>query len=125
MLSSSFRGKNGQKRAVAGLEVQRLDFHFLERERELFLSRFPAIRTVDSRWSKKQSRSTRRGLRVDTNLVEFRQLQEVWIFSYLRYSLAKSHVNGYECSKACFSRKLGLKSFEPSRENSYLYDREQ
>ena len=26
--------------------------------------------------------------------VEFRQLQEVGIFSYLCYSLAKSHVNG-------------------------------
>ena len=33
-------------------------------------------------------------LRVDTDLVEFRQLQEVGIFSYLCYSLAKSHVNG-------------------------------
>ena len=47
-----------------------------------------------SRRSKKQSRSTRRGLRVTTYLVEFRQLQEVGIFSYLCYSLAKSHVNG-------------------------------
>ena len=53
MLSSSFRGENGQKRAVAGLEVQRLDFHFLERERELLLSRFPVDRTVGSRQSKK------------------------------------------------------------------------
>ena len=60
----------------------------------LFLSIFSAIRTVGSRRSKKQSRSTRRGLRVDTDLVDFRQLQEVGIFSYLRYSLAKSHVNG-------------------------------
>ena len=60
-----------------------------------------------------------------TDLVEFRQLQEVGIFSYLRYSLAKSYVNGYECSEACFSRKLGLKRFEPSGENSYLCGREQ
>ena len=58
------------------------------------LSRFSAIRIVGSRRSKKQSRSTRRGLHVDTDLVEFRQLQEVGIFSYLCYSLAKSHVNG-------------------------------
>ena len=43
---------------------------------------------------------------MDTDLVEFRQLQEVGIFSYLRYSLAKSHVNGYECSEAC----LGINS---------------
>ena len=44
------------------------------------LSRFPAIRTVGSRRSKKQSCSTQRGLHVDTDLVEFRQLQEVGIF---------------------------------------------
>ena len=89
------------------------------------LSRFPADRTVGSRRSKKQSHSTRRELHVDTNLVECRQLQEVGIFSYLCYSLAKSHVNGYECSKTCFSHKFGLKSFEPSGENSYLCAREQ
>ena len=65
------------------------------REREgLILSRFSVIRIVGSRRSKKQSRSTRRGLHVGTDLVEFRQLQEVAIFSYLCYSLAKSHVNG-------------------------------
>ena len=62
---------------------------------------------------------------MDTDLVEFQQLQEVGIFSYLCYSLAKSHINGYECSEARFSRKFGLKSFEPSGENSYLFGREQ
>ena len=62
---------------------------------------------------------------MDTDLVEFLQLQEVGIFSYLCYSLAKSHVNDYECSEACFSHKFGLKSFEPSGENSYLCGREQ
>ena len=62
---------------------------------------------------------------MDIDLVEFRQLQEVGIFSYLRYSSAKSCVNGYECSEACFSRKFGLKSFEPIVENSYLSCREQ
>ena len=60
----------------------------------LILSRILAIRTVGSRRSKKQSRSTWRGLRVGTDLVEFRKLQEVGIFSNLRYSLAKSRVNG-------------------------------
>ena len=60
-----------------------------------------------------------------TDLVEFQQLQEVGIFSYLRYSLAKRCVNGYECSEACFSRKFGLKSFEMSGENSYLCGRGQ
>ena len=28
---------------------------------------------------------------MDTDLVEFQQLQEVWIFSYLVYSLAKDN----------------------------------
>ena len=60
-----------------------------------------------------------------TYLVEFRQLKEVGIFFYLRYYLAKSRVNGYECSEACFSLKFVLKSFEPSGENSYLCGREQ
>ena len=55
------------------------------------LSRFPDVRTVGSRRSKKQSRYTRRGLCTDTDLVEFQQLQEVGVFSYLCYSLAKSH----------------------------------
>ena len=58
------------------------------------LSRFAAVRTVGSRRCKKQSRSTRRGLHVGTNFVEFRQLQEVGIFSYFVYSLDKSHVYG-------------------------------
>ena len=49
-------------------------FEVLERERELLLSRFFAVRTVGYRRSKKQSRSMRRGLLVDTDLVEFRQL---------------------------------------------------
>ena len=52
-------------------------------EREHLLSRFAIDRTVGFRRSKKESCSTRRGLRVCTNLVEFRQLQEVGIFSYL------------------------------------------
>ena len=47
---------------------------------------------------------------MDTDLVEFRQLQEVGIFSYLVYFLDKIHVYGWECSEACFSRKFGLKS---------------
>ena len=32
---------------------------------------------------------------MDTDLLEFRQLQEVEVFSYLIYSLAKSHFNGW------------------------------
>ena len=94
------------------------------RERELLLSRFTAVRTVGSRRSKKLSRSTRRGLRVDTDLVEFRQLQEVGIFSYSCYSLAKSHVNGWGCSEAWISCVFGLKTFEPSGENPHGCGRE-
>ena len=46
---------------------------------------------VGSQRSKKQSCYTRQGLRMGTDFVEFRKLQEVEIFSYLVYSLAKSH----------------------------------
>ena len=48
-----------------------LGLFLFEREKELLLSGFEAVRTVGSRRSKKQSRSMRRGLRVDTDLVEF------------------------------------------------------
>ena len=58
------------------------------------LSRLSVIRTVGSRRSKKQSRSTRRGLRMDTNLVEFRQLQKV------------REMDSRDCSKCQKSRKL-------------------
>ena len=62
---------------------------------------------------------------MDTDLVEFRQLQEVRIFFYLCYSLAKSHVNGWGCSETWISRVFGLKTFEPSGENPYFCGREQ
>ena len=57
--------------------------------------------------------------------MEFRQLQEVGIFSYLCYSLAKSHVNGWRCSEAWISHVFGLKIFEPSGENPHCCGREQ
>ena len=37
---------------------------------------------------------------MDTDFVEFRQLQEVGVLSYLIYSLAKSHFNGCGFVKA-------------------------
>ena len=46
---------------------------------------------------------------MDTDLVEFQQLQEVGIFSYLCYSLAKRHVNGWGCLG------LGLAVFSVSK----------
>ena len=62
---------------------------------------------------------------MDIDLVEFRQLQEVGIFSYLYYSLAKSHVNGWERFETWISRVFGLKTFEPSGENLHCCGREQ
>ena len=44
--------------------------------------------------------STLQGLRVDTDFMEFRQLREVGVLSYLIYSLAKSHFNGWGCLEA-------------------------
>ena len=108
-----------EKRAEAEQIGSGLYFLVLEKERELLLSRFATVRIVGSRRSKKQSRSTRRVLRVDTDLEEFQQLQEVGIFSYSCYSLAKSHINGWGCSEAWISRVFGLKTFEPSRENPH------
>ena len=67
----------GGKKTDSGLDF----VIFLEREH--LLSRILANRTVGSRRSKKKSCSTRRRLRVGTNLVEFRQLQKVEFFSYL------------------------------------------
>ena len=57
------------------------------------LSRFSGFRTVSSRRAKKQSCSTRQGIRVGTNFVEFRQLQEVGVFSYSVIFGFKSLVN--------------------------------
>ena len=57
------------------------------------LSRFPGFRTVGSRQAKKQSCSTQQGLRVSTGFVEFQQLQEVGVFSYLVIFGFKSLVN--------------------------------
>ena len=58
------------------------------------LSRFPGVRTVESLRAKKQSCSTRQGLRVGTVFGEFRRLQEVGDFSYLVIFSFKSRVNG-------------------------------
>ena len=58
------------------------------------LSRFPGFRTVGSRRAKKQSCSTRQGLRVGTGFGVFRQLREVGICSYSVIFCFKSLVNG-------------------------------
>ena len=57
------------------------------------LSRLPGFQTVGSRRAKKQSCSTRQGLCVGTNFGEFRQLQEVGVFSYSVIFGFKSFVN--------------------------------
>ena len=61
------------------------------------LSRFPGVRTVGSCRAKKQSCSTLQGLRVDTDFVNFRQLQKVRVFSYSVIFDFKSFVNDLEC----------------------------
>ena len=54
-----------------------------------------------------------------TDFVEFRQLQEVGVFSYLCYSLAKSHFYGWGFVEVGMTMFLGLKIFESSRGNPY------
>ena len=54
---------------------------------------------------------------MDTDLVEFRQLQEVGIFSYLVYSLDKSHFYGWgfvEAWKAMLSVSKSLNRVKKS-----------
>ena len=53
---------------------------------------------------------------MDTDFVEFRQLQEVGVFSYMIYSLAKIHFNGQGFVKAWMDA-FGPKIFRPSEEN--------
>ena len=62
---------------------------------------------------------------MDTDLVDFWQLQEIGIFSYSCYSLAKSHINRWRCSEVWISRVFGLKTFEPSGKNPHCCGREQ
>ena len=57
------------------------------------LYRFPSFRTIGLHRAKKQSCSTRQGLRVGTDFGEFRQIQDVWVFSYLVIFGFKSLVN--------------------------------
>ena len=59
------------------------------------LSRLSGDRSGKLGQGKRQSWSTLQGLRVGTSFVKFWQLQEVGVFSYLYYSLAKGHFNGW------------------------------
>ena len=68
-----------------------------EEKKVQLLSRFPSFRIVGSHRAKKQSCSTRQGLRVGTSFGEFRQLQEVGVFSYSVIFGFKSFVNDLEC----------------------------
>ena len=61
------------------------------------LSRFLGFRTVGSLRAKEQSCSTQQELRVGTSFVEFRQLQEVGVFSYSVIFSFKRFVNDLEC----------------------------
>ena len=70
------------------------------REKVQLLSRFLGFWTFGSRRAKRQSCSTRQGLRVSTDFVEFRQLREVEVFSYSVIFDFKSLVNGLECLRS-------------------------
>ena len=59
------------KRAEGKMCCSELRFCDFLRERKHFLSRIPADRTVGFFWTKKQSGSTQRGLRVGTGFGEF------------------------------------------------------
>ena len=63
-------------------------------------SRFSGFRNVGSRQAKKQSCSTQKGLRLGTGFGEFRQLQEVLVFSYSVIFGFKSFVNDLECLRS-------------------------
>ena len=64
------------------------------------LSRFAGFQTFGSRQANKQSCSMRQGLRVGTSFVEFRQLQEVGVFSYSVIFSFKNFVNDLECLRS-------------------------
>ena len=59
------------------------------------LFRFLGIRIVGLRQAKKQSYSTRKGLRVGTGFMKYRQIQEVGVFSYSVIFGFKSLVNDF------------------------------
>ena len=61
------------------------------------LSIFPGVRTVGYCRAKKQSCSMLQRLHMNTDFVDFRQLQEVGVFSYSVIFGFKSFVNDLEC----------------------------
>ena len=68
-----------------------VDLSFRERERESYFSLDFHPFGPSVRFGPRSKDVTRQRLRVGIDFVEFRQLQEVRIFSYLVYSLAKGH----------------------------------
>ena len=56
---------------------------------------------------------------MDTDFVELRQLQEVGVFSYLVYSLAKSHFNGWVFVKAWMAVFSVSKYLDRVKKNPY------
>ena len=85
----------------------------LEREKVYLLSRFLGDRSVRSRQDKKQSWSTWQRLRVGTGIVEFRQLREVGVFSYLDIICLKSHENSFGCCEAGNGHGFRFHKVEP------------
>ena len=80
------------KHAGEGNGAVSLGFDIFQREREWLLSKIPGNRTVGFHRIKKESCSTRRGLRAGTGLRSFDKLCEVGVLSYLFYTLFKCFV---------------------------------
>ena len=83
--------KNKGRRPFLGRQKKRVERESekKEKERKIFffslLSKINGNRTVGFHWSKRQSRSTHRELRVGAKILEFRQTLRGMEFSYLEY----------------------------------------
>ena len=85
-------------------------FFILFLEREPLLSSFPAYSTVGSLWDKKESCSTRRGVRVGTDLGSFLKLRKVGVSPYLGFILYLSTLLMFELIEAVRGRLIGPKT---------------
>ena len=75
------------------------------------LSRFAGDPTVEIRRDKKESLSTRRGLRVGFGFESFDKLREVGVSPYLGFTLCLSTLLMFELNEAVRGRLIGSKSW--------------
>ena len=76
------------------------------------MSKIPEDRTVESRRAKRQSCSPLQELCVGTDFVEFQQLREVGVFSYLVYFRLKSHLKWYGLYEAVSGHLFNLENWD-------------